>query len=49
MSAWLKSVDVQMTEFQYLAFLEGVFPNGEEYACARVPKEDQAANLDQFE
>ena len=48
-SAWLKRVDVEMTEFQYIAFLEGVFPKREAYACARVPKEDQAANLDQFE
>ena len=48
-SVWLKRVEVEMTEFQFIALFHDVFPAPEEYACARVPEEDQAANLDQFE
>ena len=46
LSVWLKRVDIEMTEFQFLGFLEGVFLKPEEYAWKSAPKEDQAANLD---
>ena len=39
-SVWLKRVEVEMTEFQFIALFHDVFP---------APEEDQAANLDQFE
>ena len=44
-SVWLKRVDVEMTECQFIEFLDGVFPKPEEYTWKSAPEEDQAGHL----